>query len=247
MVDEVPEDVAVENREVVRVPDVPQEMGRLLHREAVDLAREPVARCLRGREGGQHFLQGPMSVPGKPFARRNEVGRLMVVESNSSAEKRRNRWRVSAKKEPPLLQSPDRSIGGPGLRLDREDAVRDLLEQSLIGRSPRPPKISKPGTDCIALGTVVPPEFFEIAVTARTPDGPRSSNRLDPHRLGTLEEPGPHKAIVRAAAYVQVSSAPRQSMAVLHSLLAALDRFSPANVAYAHCDIPCGIYDPHNA
>src|SRR6266540_197451 len=37
------------------------------------------------------------------------------------------------------------------------------------------------------------------------------------------------------------------SMALLHSLLKTLDRVSPAKVAYAHCDIPCGIYDPHHA
>ncbi|MEK7559622.1 MAG: superoxide dismutase, Ni [Patescibacteria group bacterium] len=26
-----------------------------------------------------------------------------------------------------------------------------------------------------------------------------------------------------------------------------LSRFLPTNIALAHCDIPCGIYDPHNA
>ena len=36
-------------------------------------------------------------------------------------------------------------------------------------------------------------------------------------------------------------------MALLHSLLKMLNRVSPAKVAYAHCDIPCGIYDPHHA
>jgi nickel superoxide dismutase len=30
-------------------------------------------------------------------------------------------------------------------------------------------------------------------------------------------------------------------------ILSALDRVSPAKDASAHCDIPCGIYDPHNA
>ena len=35
-------------------------------------------------------------------------------------------------------------------------------------------------------------------------------------------------------------------MSVLDQLLAALDRVSPPRVAHAHCDIPCGIYDPHN-
>jgi nickel superoxide dismutase len=30
-------------------------------------------------------------------------------------------------------------------------------------------------------------------------------------------------------------------------LLSALDHVAPPSVAYAHCDIPCGIYDPHAA
>jgi nickel superoxide dismutase len=36
-------------------------------------------------------------------------------------------------------------------------------------------------------------------------------------------------------------------MSLLYSLARALDRISPAPIAYAHCDIPCGIYDPHHA
>src|SRR5437773_8944914 len=37
------------------------------------------------------------------------------------------------------------------------------------------------------------------------------------------------------------------TMSLLYSLARALDRVSPAPIAYAHCDIPCGIYDPHHA
>jgi len=36
-------------------------------------------------------------------------------------------------------------------------------------------------------------------------------------------------------------------MSLLHRLFEAMDRVSPAPVADAHCDIPCGIYDPHHA
>src|SRR5437879_12999341 len=36
-------------------------------------------------------------------------------------------------------------------------------------------------------------------------------------------------------------------MSLLYSLARALDRVSLAPIAYAHCDIPCGIYDPHHA
>ena len=36
-------------------------------------------------------------------------------------------------------------------------------------------------------------------------------------------------------------------MPLLHSALKLIDKIYPANIAYAHCDIPCGIYDPHMA
>ena len=36
-------------------------------------------------------------------------------------------------------------------------------------------------------------------------------------------------------------------MSILNRTIAALDRLSKPEVARAHCDIPCGIYDPHNA
>ncbi|MBI4020678.1 MAG: superoxide dismutase, Ni [Candidatus Aenigmarchaeota archaeon] len=36
-------------------------------------------------------------------------------------------------------------------------------------------------------------------------------------------------------------------MSFLHALFRMLDTIAPAPVARAHCDIPCGIYDPHRA
>ena len=36
-------------------------------------------------------------------------------------------------------------------------------------------------------------------------------------------------------------------MSFLHSTLRLIDKVYPAKIAYAHCDIPCGIYDPHLA
>lgn len=36
-------------------------------------------------------------------------------------------------------------------------------------------------------------------------------------------------------------------MGFVHSVLKFLDKLLPAKIAYAHCDIPCGIYDPHIA
>ena len=34
---------------------------------------------------------------------------------------------------------------------------------------------------------------------------------------------------------------------MLHRIAKFIDRFSPVGVADAHCDIPCGIYDPRDA
>src|SRR3989344_259801 len=34
---------------------------------------------------------------------------------------------------------------------------------------------------------------------------------------------------------------------MIKTLLKMLDRISPPGPIYAHCDIPCGIYDPHTA
>ena len=36
-------------------------------------------------------------------------------------------------------------------------------------------------------------------------------------------------------------------MSLLNVVINVINRVLPANVAYAHCDIPCGIYDPHLA
>ena len=34
---------------------------------------------------------------------------------------------------------------------------------------------------------------------------------------------------------------------MIHKLFQMIEKIMPAKVAYAHCDIPCGIYDPHHA
>ena len=36
-------------------------------------------------------------------------------------------------------------------------------------------------------------------------------------------------------------------MSLLDRVFQALDRVSPPRTAHAHCDVPCGIYDPHAA
>jgi nickel superoxide dismutase len=41
--------------------------------------------------------------------------------------------------------------------------------------------------------------------------------------------------------------APSNSPSLVDRVFEAFDRVAPPSVAYAHCDIPCGIYDPHTA
>ena len=41
--------------------------------------------------------------------------------------------------------------------------------------------------------------------------------------------------------------APSTSSSLVDRVFGALDRVAPPSVAHAHCDIPCGIYDPHAA
>ena len=41
--------------------------------------------------------------------------------------------------------------------------------------------------------------------------------------------------------------ASRTSPSLVDRVFEAFDRVAPPRVAYAHCDIPCGIYDPHMA
>src|SRR3989338_8993937 len=36
-------------------------------------------------------------------------------------------------------------------------------------------------------------------------------------------------------------------MGALYRILSLLDKLTPAETVHAHCDIPCGIYDPHLA
>ena len=42
-------------------------------------------------------------------------------------------------------------------------------------------------------------------------------------------------------------STPLTAPWLVDRFVGALDRLAPPAVAYAHCDIPCGIYDPHMA
>src|SRR5205809_5804881 len=52
--DQVPQDVTVQNREILTAPRVPQEVTRLLEAEAIDLLHEPRAGVLRRGKRAQY-------------------------------------------------------------------------------------------------------------------------------------------------------------------------------------------------
>jgi len=59
----------------------------------------------------------------------------------------------------------------------------------------------------------------------------------------------PYPETTRGAATPRLNNGIRfdTAMSLLYRVARLLDRVSPAPIAYAHCDIPCGIYDPHHA
>src|SRR3990172_1229151 len=63
--------------------------------------------------------------------------------------------------------------------------------------------------------------------------------------MGVESEPDSSRS--RPATRLNTLRVVAASMSLLHALLRASDRMVPARIAYAHCDIPCGIYDPHHA
>src|SRR5256712_4938070 len=227
-------------------------MRGLLHREAVDLPDEPFPRGLRGRERGERTLQRPTPPVSEPVPRGDEVRGLVIVEPDAGAEERRNRGHVPAKEEALLRQSAHRRIGRPGLRLDREDAVRDLLVQSLVRLPPFCLELFEPSTYRVSFFLVLSPEGIEVAIcgsTARaTSRAPSVTVRTRSRRHRTSEENPRHKTTSRKDRRTfKYRACFAATMALMHSLLSLLDRVSPAKIAYAHCDIPCGIYDPHHA
>src|SRR5207247_277757 len=86
---------------------------------------------------------------------------------------------------------------------------------------------------------------------ARVGDHERAHRQPAPQPVDTPHRPH-HTAVTgevsldlgcRLASMSTRSSAP----SLVDRVFGALDHVAPPTVAYAHCDIPCGIYDPHAA
>src|SRR3972149_4884765 len=157
--------MAVENRKLVGEADIPQEMGGLFHREAIHLTDEPITRCVCGRVGGERFLEGPLAALPESLARRNEIRSLVVVKPRSAPEELRDRSDVPGQQETVLLQASHGSIRRARLCLNREDAVRDLLEQPLIWLPPDRAELREPMADFVLLRRVLGEEFVDVPVS----------------------------------------------------------------------------------
>ncbi len=70
----------------------------------------------------------------------------------------------------------------------------------------------------------------------------------EPKRENPVQPIPKSQAAIRNYKKVLALSLPGDTMKkALHALLERLDSVLGFDVAYAHCDIPCGIYDPHAA
>src|SRR5437867_10159820 len=73
-----------------------------------------------------------------------------------------------------------------------------------------------------------------------------SANPIADDKIGGIRRPPPIPES-HLAARLNNRIRYEATMSLLYLLARWLDRISPAPIAYAHCDIPCGIYDPHHA
>src|SRR5947199_2500025 len=161
---QVPQDVAVEDREAVPSADVPEELTCLFPSEAVDLADEPGPRALRVREPVEALAEDGALGREEPVPCSDDVGGLGVVEPSPRLEERGHFTVATGPEEPVVRERPDRRVGGPRVRLNRADAEADLLEQSFVRERSDAPELGEAGLDRLALRGVLGAEDSQVAV-----------------------------------------------------------------------------------
>src|SRR5207249_8344055 len=161
---QVPQDVAVEDREAVPSADVSEEMTCLFPSEAVDLADEPGPRALRVREPVEALAEDRTRGREEPVPCSDDVGGLVVVEPSPRLEEHGHFTMATGPEESVVRERSDRRIGGPCLRLDREDAEAHLLEQSFVRERSDAAEFGEAGLDRLALRGVLGAEDSQVAV-----------------------------------------------------------------------------------
>jgi len=142
--------------------------------------------------------------------------------------------------------------------LHREDAEAHLLEKAFVREPPDASEVLESREDLLLLLSVLGSKDGEVPVTrhGREKDGSRISvlnargeDAYEAFALSPADLVGPDcgRRTTSHAGSLNNGIRYETTMSLLYSLARALDRVSPAPTAYAHCDIPCGIYDPHHA
>ena len=88
----------------------------------------------------------------------------MVVEPSTRLEEPGHFTMATGPEEPVVRERSDRCIGGPRLRLDREDAEAHLLEQSFVRERSDAAEFGEAGLDRPSLRGVLGAEDSQVAV-----------------------------------------------------------------------------------
>src|SRR5207249_8467200 len=88
--DQIPEDMSVQDGEVLAAARVPQEMAGLFQPSTVDFADEPTASVLRGRERIQRLGEFPVALRKESLPRPDDEGGFVIVESGPMTQECRN-------------------------------------------------------------------------------------------------------------------------------------------------------------
>src|SRR5438093_9300162 len=164
MRNQVPQAWGVEDRKAVPSAEVPEEMACLFPSEAVDLADEPGPRALRVREPVEALAEDGARGREETVPRSDDIGGLVVVEPSPRLEERGHFTMATGPEEPVVRERSDRRIGGPRLRLNREDTEAHLLEQSFVRERSDAAELGEAGLDQLALRGVLGAEDSHVAV-----------------------------------------------------------------------------------
>jgi len=141
-----------------------------------------------------------------------------------------------------LPKRRDRCIRCSCSGLDRNQAETKLLEETFVPLASRATEFLEARLDRGLLGPVFDSQRVDVAKGrlqgfCHPVADHKTGGNLERNDRGT---PLPAARLNNRIRY-------EATMSLLYLLARWLDRISPAPIAYAHCDIPCGIYDPHHA
>src|SRR5881397_179684 len=241
MANQVPEDMTVQNREVFPSARVPKEVTCLLQAQAMDLADEPIASVLRGGERIQRLRDFATAFRKQTIARERYT-RLCGCGSacdDAGTPQSPRLHRTRGVRSLSERRRPRRTLG-PSTEWPR-------CRSTVPRRVARPPNVPRDGSPPAG------PRWRDVSPCTRSAVPRRSDSQASRKTLSELRNDKiggiPRLPPPRSEPAARLNNRIRYeaTMSLLYLLARWLDRISPAPIAYAHCDIPCGIYDPHHA